>query len=407
MERSLNCPTCGTKSCTKYADSEMYDEIIELWYYKFSDTVNIDIKDRSDITIRRSKLYEDTTAKISRIFKKGLVPLNLDFTDEDAADNGGPTREYFCELFDLYIGKLVHGETRRYTFVHDLVRLQNKEYQIFGYLTALALVHGCCGPRYFCQSLTDFILTGNAEPTIDEIADPEIKQKLQKIAACHDEKSFQELMGDFMERFDSGYMASTVSFYQKDELIKTMAYHYVISCSHQEINQFLSGLETGHVLSTLKCHQEFRKEFVYDEKLIGADPVKRLFKNNMTHYSEDKEERRLEGNVFFNFLTMFENLEDSQIEVDMQEFESEKITIKIVSLADVLKYITGSKYLPLYSETKYSVKFIHSQPGRRSSANSCACEVSLPITPRYLNEKEFTNNFLEDMVMNSSKFTLA
>uniref|UniRef100_A0A7M5V5E9 RING-type domain-containing protein n=1 Tax=Clytia hemisphaerica TaxID=252671 RepID=A0A7M5V5E9_9CNID len=35
MERSLNCPTCGTKSCTKYADSEMYDEIIELWYYKF------------------------------------------------------------------------------------------------------------------------------------------------------------------------------------------------------------------------------------------------------------------------------------------------------------------------------------------------------------------------------------
>ena len=167
-EKSLNCPTCGTKAVTKYVDSEVYNDIIEIWYHKFSDNVNIALNDRSDLTIRRSNLYTDTCNKIPRIFKKGLVPLNVTFTDEDGADNGGPTREYFSEIFDQFIGKLVHGDTKNYSFIHDIVRLGKEEYKYFGYITALALTHGCAGPRYFCKSLVDFIFTGYAAPTLDE-----------------------------------------------------------------------------------------------------------------------------------------------------------------------------------------------------------------------------------------------
>ncbi|XP_066928484.1 G2/M phase-specific E3 ubiquitin-protein ligase-like [Clytia hemisphaerica] len=403
-EKSMNCPTCATKADTKYIDSELYDDIIEIWHYKFSDVVNIDLKDRSDLSIRRSNLYTDTLRKIPRIFKKGLVPLNVTFTDKPAADNGGPTREYFSEIFDLFIGKLVHGDTGNYSFVHDLVRLGKNEYMYFGYITALALVHGCPGPRYFCKSLMDFIFTGNAEPTIDEIPDAEVKQKLQAIEECLDEKSFQDLMKDFFERFDSGYVASHVAFQEKEELIKTMSYHYVISCAHQEISQFISGIETGYVLLTLKCHDEFKKEFVYDENLITADRVKRIFKR--VEYSQDAYQHGLEKDVYFNFVTMFETLEDSPVEVDSQDLE-DKITIKTITLSDVLKYLTGSRFLPLYSETKYSVKFCPSEPGRRSSANSCACVVYLPLNSRYVSEENFTHNFLEDMIENSNKFTIA
>ena len=124
-------------------------------------------------------------------------------------------------------------------------------------------------------------------------------------------------------------------------------------------------------------------------------------------YSSIQEEFCLEKDVYFNFLTMFETLEDAPCEVEIQEFDSKKITIKPITLADVLQYISGSRFLPLL-ETSYFVEFVHNcEPGRRAVAHSCTCVVDLPTTAQYLDEVNFVKNFLEDMVENSKQFSLA
>ena len=105
------------KSFSNTIEHETYNDLIEIWKLKFSDIVNIDEKEKSDISIRRSSLYTDTLKKIRRILKKGLVPINIVFTDEDSDDSGGPTRDFFTEVFDLMVGKLVHGESRKCTYV--------------------------------------------------------------------------------------------------------------------------------------------------------------------------------------------------------------------------------------------------------------------------------------------------
>lgn len=278
-KNSKNCPTCGTVSISATVKRESYEDLLDIWYHKFSGGINIDTEDKSDMSVRRCKLFTDTLKKIPRILKKGLVPLNVMFTDEFSTDYGGPTREFFTEIFGLVVGKLVHGDTRNFTFIHDLVRLGNNEYLYFGFITALALVHGCPGPRYFCKSVAEFIFRGDAEPSIEEVADSEMREKLKELRECNDRELFENQMKVFFERFDSGFVAATVSYEEKDKLLKTMARHHVISCAHEEITQYITGIRIGHVLSALKCHEsKFLKEFIYDEKLITADCIKRIFK---------------------------------------------------------------------------------------------------------------------------------
>ena len=95
------------------------------------------------------------------MLRKGLLPTNVTLYDEDAANSGGPTREYFTEIFDLFIGKLVYG-TRNYSFVHDLVRLEKDEYNYFRYIKALALHWYIWMPRstLVFQTFNAVIITG-------------------------------------------------------------------------------------------------------------------------------------------------------------------------------------------------------------------------------------------------------
>uniref|UniRef100_A0A7M5V8T7 RING-type domain-containing protein n=1 Tax=Clytia hemisphaerica TaxID=252671 RepID=A0A7M5V8T7_9CNID len=57
-KNSNNCPTCNTIS-TNAVQLESYKDIIQIWFCKFSDSVNIDLTERSDLSVRRSKLYID------------------------------------------------------------------------------------------------------------------------------------------------------------------------------------------------------------------------------------------------------------------------------------------------------------------------------------------------------------
>ena len=49
----------------------------------------------------------------------------------------------------MKLKNLCSDENTDFIFVHDLAKLQNGDFRLFGTLVALALISGCAGPRYF------------------------------------------------------------------------------------------------------------------------------------------------------------------------------------------------------------------------------------------------------------------
>ena len=59
------------------------------------------------------------------------------------------TRDFLSEFFQSTVGRLVHGREMNYCFLHDLVGSLKEHFKSFGQIVALAVAHGCHGPRFF------------------------------------------------------------------------------------------------------------------------------------------------------------------------------------------------------------------------------------------------------------------
>jgi hypothetical protein len=64
--------------------------------------------------------------------------------------------------------------------------LEKGQFEMFGILTAIALLNGCPGPHFLCHSLASFILDNQVEVVLDDVpAESEFKTKLiQIIISC-------------------------------------------------------------------------------------------------------------------------------------------------------------------------------------------------------------------------------
>ena len=76
-------------------------------------------------------------------------------------------------------------------------------------------------------------------------------------------------------------------------------------------------------------------------------------------------------------------------------------TQTILTLADVMQFLTGSRFKTI-SSVKGQIHFNHVQckegSQKRSEANTCACEVTTPVSDRYLSSiKSFTEHFTDDI----------
>ena len=66
------------------------------------------------------------------------------FAGEDAVDEGGPKREFFCLLMRaISESSIFHGSW----FSHDLGLLADKRYELCGKLITWSILHGGSGPR--------------------------------------------------------------------------------------------------------------------------------------------------------------------------------------------------------------------------------------------------------------------
>ena len=81
---------------------------------------------------------------MKRQLKSSRKPIPIVFIGEPAFDAGCPLREFFTLYFDAAARNIMQGTNRSFTLLHDL---NNGDFERFGPLIPLALIHGCRGPR--------------------------------------------------------------------------------------------------------------------------------------------------------------------------------------------------------------------------------------------------------------------
>ena len=344
------------------------------------------------------------------------LPLHVRFTGEEAVDLDGPKREFFSVLFrGLEQQRIVAGSPPCLTFSHDILAYEGKEYEICGVLVALSLLNGCSGPHNLSPSLVQYILHEDKQFCkfkIGEIPNSYIRSKCQELEETLEEKDFSENVLALDERFDAGFNKASVSFGDKEKLLQTIAYHYVINKCHDEILQFKDGLSFGGVLNVL---QRFPKESFAEltdstESVITPEDLGVVFEANLSTHGSNL--RMAEEDILYNWENFLSNVfrgkvsqttisieinDDCDIDADtVMETES----TEVVTLNDVIMFSTGSYHLPVMGlERKVQIDFEHNPPeGKRVTANTCGPSLNFPVSPRYTcNLETFCKNLAEDI----------
>ncbi len=138
---------------------------------------------------------QDTCEKLGRLFGNGVKRIVVSFIGEEAADGGGPLREFFSLIFDetkKFIMCTGNGTT--FTLLHDIEKVRRGEHRLFGQFIAAALLQGCSGPRCFMPCLLANLLNSTVVPaSLDEIPDIDVQEKLRSILESKSEGDFHFL----------------------------------------------------------------------------------------------------------------------------------------------------------------------------------------------------------------------
>jgi len=324
--------------------------------------------------------------------------MSLD-SNESGVDTGGPGRELVTLVYEEAYKQIFQGPENCKTFIHDHGKVTEKIIYNFGKFVALAMLHVYGNPRYFSEGLSGFIV-GLPEClcSFEDISDYEIKEQLQKIKNCKDESTFNSAVSSFHQRFDLGYNVVKPQFADKDKLIKTISHHCIISSNLEEIQEFTEGLSYNGVLACLKTNPSSAKDlFVYNEKLIDSELVKKMF---VARYSNDANLIPVEEDIMYNLHNLIDELGKGNgsvtrdvIPIKNLEDDSSCLEEKNITTGDLLLFLTGSRFV---SDEKIYVYFHHGKEGR-VTVSTCKLEVFFPVTDRYTGDS-FSNMFIDDMV---------
>lgn len=194
-----------------------------------------------------------------------------------------------------------------------------------------------------------------------------------------EEKDFRVKVLALEERFDAGFNKASVSFGDKEKLLQTIAYHYVIHNCHDEILQFKEGLSFGGVLDVL---QRFPLEAI-----ITPEDFEGVFEANLSIQGSNL--RVAEEEIFYNWENFITNVFRGKVSqtsttIDDDTYQGTEST-KVITLNDVIMFTTGSYHLPVMGlERKVAIEFEHElQEGKRVTANICGPILTFPVSPRY------------------------
>lgn len=163
------------------------------------------------------------------------VRLKVHFIGEEAEDEGGPLREFFCLALRAVCNNsgILQGADDRKTFSCNPLLLQRSSYFCAGLITGMSLQQG--GPGLHCLSPAVYEhLTGGAAlatPVLQDVADFDSKMRIEKVeckiplSLCHYEV---EGLSDRQKKSKT---------FQPKSIFSSLMQHISVS---KEVNAFLN-----------------------------------------------------------------------------------------------------------------------------------------------------------------------
>ncbi|XP_057299457.1 uncharacterized protein LOC130630076 [Hydractinia symbiolongicarpus] len=335
--------------------------------------------------------------------------ITIKFIGEEAADAGGPLKEFFSVLFDDARNYLCSGNSYQFTFTHDLERVSNGNFFLFGNLIGMALISGCAGPRYLMPAVVSKMFNKGEFPlSIDDVPDLDVQTKLKELDATTNDSEFQSCLESFPERYNAGVTNVSIAFEDKSIVIQNICKHYCLSVCLKEVQQVVQGMDILGLYSILQQnYEEIKTEFVpcMDAK---AQDLLAVFKNVIYTVNNDNNvtiDQSKEEDIYYNFTNFIEALENDNYKlpgtISLDDDGKEEHSDTNISLRDVIQFCTGSKYvLPCMKENE-TIEFIHpnkKDQGKRIIVYTCNYKLVFPVTKRYYGSTEaFNRHFCEDV----------
>ncbi|KAJ4937091.1 hypothetical protein JOQ06_001675 [Pogonophryne albipinna] len=247
---------------------------------------------------------------------------------EEGIDLGGPRREYLRLLMETIAGSpMFEGKENCKSLALDSTALREDRYYLAGRAIAVSLVHGGPPPTVLSPTIFSLLVKGSANPALEEIADPELLNKVRKVV--------HRVQGPFQ--------------------------------------RFCEGMKTLGVLDAVRKHPDsFKPLFCYEEHLLSADQMDNLF---IIQLSPEGSNKRTAGERVVTYWRDY-----------LQDAEEEGPT----KVQKILAFATGASVVPPigFSPTP-SVKFIHNGEDDFAStplfpiASTCVNCIRLPLHVSY------------------------
>ena len=322
--------------------------------------------DKMKIDVRRGHEFEDGFKEIEDLSVEGWKPrFRVSFNLESGCDTGGLSREFFSLLFaSVTCSSLLSGTMPNLTFSHDSNMLLEGKYKTLGKLVALSLLNGHVGPQFFSPTVVQYILNQSMIQDVESMLKElpkgckDLKERLEKIYVCENQEGFNELVSadNLSERFDFGYSSPKVTMQDKVKLIQAACRHYLVSSCLEDTQSFMDGLRTYGVLSCLRQFPKESVKFFTHDKLTVAD-IEDVFKPVLSEKDSNRRER--EDQLYYFWIKFLKECNRGRILREVVKLEDVleqteplstiESTKTILTLADVIQFLTGSRFKTISS----------------------------------------------------------
>ena len=327
-----------------------------------------ELDENVNIIISRKAIFATTRRAIGRKRFSFVKPLFGTFAGEEAVDDGGPKREFFRLLMRaIRESTIFHGSW----FSHDLGLLADNRYELAGKLVAWSILQGGGGPH--CLSAVGYEiykgLAVNHEIAIESVADPEMKELLQKAAECSTEESFSALVskhGDKISQY--GYPKVYIcKLSDRNEMVESLLKQCFLYGVHTEFTQFFQGLNSIGNLGDIIMGNKALFDSILGNQHQRLTKVTFMSLYELYRSEEGSNKRDKEDSTIYCFEFFLQDLEEGEVNG--------------LTLEDLLVFITGTDFAPpLGFDNLITIEFydFDGNSRRRPWSSTCGLHLFLP-----------------------------
>ncbi|XP_063754128.1 apoptosis-resistant E3 ubiquitin protein ligase 1-like [Eleginops maclovinus] len=372
------------------------------------------------IHISRSNVWTTAVRQFSRTsFAENLGTLYVTFAsdemdgDEDAADLGGPRREFFRLLVRAIFKDSGAFEETPNGFIPrmNIRHVQQKLYKMIGQMMATIIVQGGEPPAFLAPHVVDYIMTGDINQvhvTPDDLADASLRDSLKRIKGAGTQDELEKILECCEWRFDVEGLPNPVTMENKHTFVNTAALYNMILQRQSCLNQLIDGLSYYKVLPLLKDNPSMRIIILDMPTGLHLTPevLAGLLKPSYSVLGSNR--RPKEELIVVKFRAFLQSVQSKELDETFQEralTETEQDFLHNISLGHILAFVTGSSQVPATGFEPYpKMSFVHDDK-HLPIAHTCSNELQLFINSKTLADGDFFEYSLLVALMNGGMFS--